>query len=38
MYDNISEFIGSYEESQKKKKAEKKVTKKPKGIEVFLED
>lgn len=38
LYDNIAEFIGNYEETQNKKKAEKKVTKKPKGIEKFLED
>lgn len=33
MYDNISEFIETYEESRKKKKQEVK----PKGIENFLE-
>ena len=38
MYDNISDFIQTYEVGQKKKKADKKSTKKPKGIEVFLEE
>ena len=38
MYDNISEFIQTYEVSQKKKKAEKNAIKKPKGIEKFLEE
>ena len=37
MYENISEFIENYEETKKNKKAEKEVTKKPKGIEKFLE-
>jgi hypothetical protein len=32
LYDNISEFIGNYEETKKKKKE----VKKPKGIEKFL--
>jgi hypothetical protein len=36
LYDNISEFIGNYEESQSIKKAEKKLKKPPKGIEKFL--
>jgi hypothetical protein len=34
MYDNISEFIAKYEE----KKNKKKLAKKPKGIENFLEE
>jgi hypothetical protein len=34
LYDNISEFIGNYEETKKKKKE----VKKPKGIEKFLEE
>jgi hypothetical protein len=38
MYDNISEFIQTYEVVQKKKKDEKKAIKKPKGIEKFLEE
>jgi len=38
LYDNISEFIENYEIGQKKKKDEKKVSKKPKGIEQFLEN
>ena len=37
MYDNIAEFIETYEISQSKKKADKKLAKKPKGIEAFLE-
>jgi hypothetical protein len=37
LYDNIAEFIETYEISQSKKKAEKKLAKKPKGIEAFLE-
>ena len=37
MYDNISEFIGTYEEVQKRKKDLKKEVKKPKGIEKFIE-
>jgi hypothetical protein len=37
LYDNIAEFIETYELSQQKKKDEKKLTKKPKGIENFLE-
>jgi hypothetical protein len=36
MYDNISEFIETYENVKKAKK-ESKVTKKPKGIEKFME-
>ena len=38
LYDNIAEFIENYEIGQKKKKNEKKVVKKPKGIENFLEE
>ena len=38
MYDNITEFIGTYEKTQNEKKAAKKIAKKPKGIEKFLED
>ena len=34
LYDNISEFIGNYEESKNKKKEANK----PKGIEKFLEE
>lgn len=34
LYDNISEFIGNFEESKKAKKA----VKKPKGIEKFVEE
>ena len=38
LYDNISEFIGKFEDKQQKKKESKKVVKKLKGIEKFLED
>ena len=38
LYDNISEFIGNFEESQEKKKESKKVVKKLKGIEKFIGD
>lgn len=38
LYDNIAEFIETYEGVQKKKKAIKKTNKKPKGIEQFLEE
>jgi hypothetical protein len=38
LYDNIGEFIQTYEESQKKRKDDKKVVKKPKGLENFLVD
>jgi cell shape-determining protein MreC len=38
MYDNIAEFIETYENTQEKKKSEKKETKKLKGLEKFLED
>lgn len=34
LYDNITEFIGNFEESKKKKKAAKK----PKGIEKFIDE
>jgi hypothetical protein len=37
LYDNISEFIETYEVAQKKRKDDKKLAKKPKGIEKFLE-
>jgi hypothetical protein len=37
MYDNISEFIENFEDSQLKKKETKKVTKKLKGMEKFVE-
>ena len=37
LYDNIAEFIETYEVGQQKKKDEKKLAKKPKGIENFLE-
>jgi hypothetical protein len=35
LYDNISEFIGNYEDARAAKKAEK-ATKKPKGLEKFI--
>ena len=38
LYDNISEFIGNFEENQEKKKESKKVVKKLKGIEKFIGD
>ena len=38
MYDNIAEFIETYEVAQQKKKDEKKSKVKLKGIENFLED
>ena len=38
LYDNISEFIGNYEDSKKAKKAEKDAAKKPKGLEKFIEE
>jgi len=38
LYDNIAEFIENYEEGQSKRKLGKKVTKKLKGIEQFLEE
>jgi hypothetical protein len=37
LYDNISEFIGNYE-SAKAAKKEAKDTKKPKGLEKFIEE
>jgi len=37
LYDNISEFIESYEEAKNAKKAEKDAAKKPKGLEKFIE-
>jgi hypothetical protein len=36
LYDNISEFIGNYEDAKAAKKAEKAI-KKPKGLEKFIE-
>ena len=38
LYDNIAEFIENYEEGRAAKKAEKAATKKPKGVEKFLEE
>lgn len=38
MYENISDFIGTYEEVQKEKKRIKKIIKKPKGLEKFVEE
>ena len=38
LYDNIAEFIGTYESKQKQKKSEKKIVKKLKGVENFFED
>jgi hypothetical protein len=38
LYDNIAEFIGNYEDSNKAKKAEKDAAKKPKGLEKFIEE
>jgi len=38
LYDNISEFIGTYEDVQKEKKRIKKIIKKPKGLEKFVEE
>lgn len=37
LYDNIAEFIGTYENARNAKKAEKDAAKKPKGIEKFME-
>ena len=37
LYDNISEFIGNYEDAKAAKK-EAKATKKPKGLEKFIEE
>ena len=38
MYENIAEFIETYEDNKKAKKSEKISVKKPKGIEKFLEE
>jgi len=38
LYDNISEFIETYEDARKAKKAEKEAAKKPKGVEKFMEE
>ena len=38
LYENISEFIGNYEEARAAKKAEKDAAKKPKGLEKFIEE
>ncbi len=38
MYENIAEFIETYEDNKKAKKSEKALVKKPKGIEKFLEE
>jgi hypothetical protein len=38
LYDNIAEFIGTYEDARKAKKAEKEAAKKPKGLEKFIEE
>lgn len=38
LYDNIAEFIGTYEDARKAKKAEKDAAKKPKGLEKFIEE
>jgi hypothetical protein len=37
LYDNIAEFIETYEDARKAKKAEKDALKKPKGLEKFIE-
>jgi hypothetical protein len=37
MYDNISEFIATYEDSRANKKAAKDSKKKPEGVEKFME-
>ena len=37
LYDNIAEFIETYEDARKAKKAEKDAIKKPKGLEKFIE-
>ena len=37
LYDNIAEFIETYEDARKTKKAEKDAIKKPKGLEKFIE-
>ena len=38
LYENISEFIETYEVARKTKKAEKDALKKPKGLEKFIEE
>lgn len=38
LYDNIAEFIETYEDARKTKKAEKASVKKPKGLEKFIEE
>ncbi len=38
LYDNIAEFIETYEVARKTKKAEKDAAKKPKGLEKFIEE
>jgi hypothetical protein len=38
LYDNIAEFIETYEVTKKAKKAEKDAAKKPKGLEKFIEE
>ena len=37
LYDNIAEFIETYEDARSAKKAEKDALKKPKGLEKFIE-
>lgn len=38
LYENIAEFIETYEDARKTKKAEKAAVKKPKGLEKFIEE
>jgi hypothetical protein len=38
LYENIAEFIETYEDAKSAKKAEKSATKKPKGLEKFIEE
>jgi len=38
LYDNIAEFIETYEDAKTAKKAEKDALKKPKGLEKFIEE
>ena len=38
LYDNIAEFIETYEDARSAKKAEKDAIKKPKGLEKFIEE
>jgi hypothetical protein len=38
LYDNIAEFIETYEDARTAKKAEKDALKKPKGLEKFIEE